>query len=97
MENNYRRGASIIWNEMVQDFDIVGSGLAWRVGYGHWVRLEMDPWVGSGRVHILHVDIIMALSERGVLFLSQVVDPATTTISNQRWLEGVSLNLVAKY
>ena len=68
MENKNKGGASIIWKAMVQAFDIVGSGLAWRVGSGRWVRLGMDLWVGSGRAHILLVEIIMALSKRGVLF-----------------------------
>ena len=55
---------------MVQAFDLVGSGLAWRVGSGHRVRLGMDPWVESGRAHIFVVEIIMDLYVRGVLLLS---------------------------
>ena len=46
-------GASIIWKALVQAYDLIGTGLVWRVGSGSRVRLGMDPWVGSSRSHLL--------------------------------------------
>ena len=47
-----------------------GFSLSWKVGDGRQVHMEMDPWVGSGRAHILPVETIMPLVVRGVHFLS---------------------------
>lgn len=90
LENKMVGGASIIWKAMIKAFDLVGSGLAWNVGDGRRVRLSMDPWVESGRAHILPV---LFWPVRGYHFLSQVVDTNSTSIWQQGWLAVPGLEL----
>ena len=88
LENKNRRGSSIIWKVMVQYFDLIGTGLVWRVGSRSRVRLGMDLWFGRGRTHILPEEICLSISDRWILFLSQVADLVTTNIWNQGCMGG---------
>ena len=61
LENKNRGGDSIIWKALVQAYDLIRTGLVWRVGSGSRERLGMDPWVGSGRSHLLPEEVCLAL------------------------------------
>ena len=36
-------GCSIMWKVVLKSFDLVGNGLAWKVGYGKNIHIGMDP------------------------------------------------------
>lgn len=44
---------SIIWKVVLQSFDLIGQGLAWKVGNGRNVTIGLDPWSGCGQGHLL--------------------------------------------
>ena len=97
LENKSKGGYSIIWKAMVQAYDLIGTGLVWRVGSGSRVQLGLDPWVGSGRSHLLPEVVCLFLFYRGILFLSQVTDPTTTNILHKGWLGSDRLGLVVEH
>jgi hypothetical protein len=64
--------ATIMWKDLVSSFDVIGDGLAWRVGKGNQVRLGRDAWPGSGGAHILSENIIQHLQMKGIFYLSRL-------------------------
>jgi len=86
-------GCSVIWKALVLSFGLIGSGLVWRVGDGRKLRVGLDPWVGSGRDHILPLAIRTILEDQGFFFLSSIADPGTSTIWHQGWINGRELGL----
>jgi len=83
MDDKKSKGGSIIWKAIIMAFEIIGRGLAWKVGDGWSLLIGRDPWPGSGQVHILSGPLVQWLEGRGLIFLSQIVDPVTTTFWNQ--------------
>jgi hypothetical protein len=77
--------ASIIWKALVSSFDVIGDGLAWKVGKGNKVRLGRDPWSGNEGSHFLPKTLITRLQEQGFFYLCQVGDPNHTSIWSQEW------------
>ena len=63
----------------------MGGGLAWRVGKGTKFRIGLEPWPGSGKIHLLPHPLIDALHERGYLYLAQITYMERTTIWGQSW------------
>lgn len=49
-------GVSVIWKVVLQPFDLIVQGLAWKVGNGRNVRIGLDPWPCSVQGHLLSVD-----------------------------------------
>lgn len=47
-------GVSNIWKAVLQSFDLIGNGLAWKVGSRREVRTGINMWLGSFQRHILH-------------------------------------------
>jgi hypothetical protein len=52
-----------MWKVVLKAFEVVGNGLAWRVGYGNLIRIGLDPWVGSYRENILTADLCSKLDQ----------------------------------
>jgi hypothetical protein len=88
---------TIIWKALVKYFQVVGEGLAWRVGNGLRVRIGTDPWPGSGRGHLLPQPLIEVLHDRGFYYLEQIVDRDMTTIWSQAWKRVDQLGLDREY
>jgi len=55
---------------MISSFPIIGEGLAWFIGRGNQVRIGVDPWPGSGKTHILPIEIRDILHENDIHFIS---------------------------
>jgi hypothetical protein len=83
-----------MWKAVQNAFEVVGNGLAWKVGSGNLLRIGRDPWAGCIREHILPVDLCSTLDRGGYFYLAQVGDPLTTTLWHQGWRDGRTLGLV---
>jgi len=55
-----------MWKAVHKAFEVVGNGLAWRVGSGHLFRIGLDPWAGCYRQHLLNADLRSWLESMGV-------------------------------
>jgi hypothetical protein len=86
-------GISIIWKAVIKAFELIGNGLAWRIGSGRMVWIGLDPWAGSNHGHLLNVGTRLLLARGGYIHLAQVGDPTTTNIWQQGWLTGWRLRL----
>jgi hypothetical protein len=87
-------GISIIWKALIKAFDLVGTGLVWRVGSGRLVRLGLDPWPGCQLGHILLEGLRQRLASGGFFHLAQVSDPLTSNMWHQGWMAGHRLGLL---
>jgi hypothetical protein len=76
---------TIIWKALINSFQVVGEGLAWKVGNGQRVRIGVDPWPGSERGHILPQQLINNLHDKGLFYLDQITDRDITTLWSQAW------------
>jgi hypothetical protein len=76
---------SIIWKALLKPFLVIGDRLAWRIGKGSKVRIDIDPWPGSGHSRILLDDVKGELHTNGDLFLNQIVDPTHSSLWKQEW------------
>jgi hypothetical protein len=65
---------------MVLYFDVIGDGLAWRVGDGNKLCLGNDHWMGSGGAHLIIDPLIQSLQEKGLVYHAQIGDLVRTTI-----------------
>jgi hypothetical protein len=65
---------SIIWNDVVLAFPLIGRWLEWRVGKETRVRLGEDPWVVCDLNFRLSINLIQILHEKGFCELCRVVD-----------------------
>jgi hypothetical protein len=84
---------TIIWKALIKYFQVVGEGLAYKVGNGQRVRIGADPWPGSERGHVLPQQLINILHNRGIFHLDQIVDRDKTTLWNQAWKSVEQLGL----
>ena len=57
------------------------------------MRLGVDPWPGSGGNHLLAPHVCDFLGLKGFHYVCQIVDPVSTTIWRQGWINGVALGL----
>lgn len=78
---------------MLQSFDLISNGLAWKVGDSQEVRVGVDRWPSNGQSHLLTKGIREALEAQGIRFLHQVADPLLTNIWRQGWKDGHALQL----
>ena len=54
--NKSSQNISVIWKETILSFNLIGNGLAWRVGDGHSLQVGIDPSIG--RVVMIYYQII---------------------------------------
>lgn len=73
-------GISGIWKAILDSFDIVRCGLVWQVGSGWDFRLGIDPWPGSGHLHLLSGVLVESLHHMGFEFLADVYDEPRISI-----------------
>lgn len=59
--NKSSLNSSIMWKALIKAFDLVGGGIAWKVGIDRSIRVGVDPWAGCGWNHILPNHLIEAL------------------------------------
>lgn len=71
-ENKRNTRSSIIWKAVTLDFDLIGKGIAWRIGDGNRFLVGVDPWLGSGRDHLLSNAFWAFLANRGITFLYHI-------------------------
>lgn len=88
---------SVIWRSVLNSFDIIDAGLAWRIGNGTKVRIGSDPWPGSDMRHILPQPLIDFLRDEGILKLSHLDNPDNTTLWHQGWESTRDLGLEDVY
>jgi hypothetical protein len=79
------RCCSIICKAILSSFQVIGDGLAWKVGRGNKVRIGVDPWPGSGLNHRLLEECIQIMNENGIHYLNQVSSQERTNIWGQGW------------
>lgn len=70
----------IIWRALINTFETVHRGLPWKVGFSAKKFIGQNPWLGSGRDHILPPPLIELLWERGISRLAHIANLANTTI-----------------
>ena len=80
MENKARGNCSVVWKAVINFFDLISSGLVWRVGDGSLLRIGLDPWVGCEGAHIISEALRQRLKEDRVVFFADVADPESTTL-----------------
>jgi len=88
---------SVVWKALIKNFDLIGSGLVWRVGNGRSARLGLDPWVGSEGAHTLSDGLRRQLRAGGLIFLADVAAPEVSTLWHQGWLTGARIGLHGDY
>ena len=69
-----------MWKAILKSFEVIGEGLAWKVGNGRNVCIGKYPWPGNGLDHLLPPNIIDYLSFRGLIHLNHIVKPTYTSI-----------------
>ena len=69
-----------------------GDMIAWKVGNGRKVTINIDSWLGCGANHILPMEVHGVIKNHGIRFLSQVVSLERTNIWRQGWKSGQQLN-----
>ena len=88
-----RTNCSVVWKVVVKHFDLVGSGLVWRIGNGRRVRLGIDPWVGCGRDRVLPEEMRLHLVTRGCLFITDIEDQENSSLWHQGWISAQRLDI----
>jgi hypothetical protein len=79
------KGVLFIWKAIIKSFLVIGEGLAWKIGNGHWVRLGADPWMGSEGQHLISNQLTFLLRIKGFDTLDKLVDLDATNIWSQGW------------
>ena len=59
---------TIIWKELINDFQVVVEGLTWKVGNCQRVRIGADPWLGSERGQVIPQKLINNFHDRGLFY-----------------------------
>jgi hypothetical protein len=88
-----KKGASVIWKEILNAFPLIENGLAWKLGNGHRFRIGKDPWPGSEGKHILSEQLIQHLHTLGYAHLNNLADPSRSTLWSQGWTDANRLGL----
>ena len=65
----------MVWKVVIRPYDLIGGGLAWRVGNERKVRISSDPWARCGKKHILPTNLQNLLHGHGIFYLNQITDP----------------------
>lgn len=86
-------GISGIWKAVLDAIDIICSKLVWKIANGQDFHLGLDPWPGSKQSHILSIELIESLHQKGFRFFSNVRDEVGTSIYGQGWKSGQQLGL----
>jgi len=87
------RGGSVIWKGLVMAFPLIETNLAWAVGNGENLQVGKDPWMASGLHHILPNNVIQALRQRGIIYLSQLSMPRRDDPWTQHWRRARDIGL----
>jgi hypothetical protein len=72
--NKTNTNNSIIWKEIINSFQFVGDGMAWRIGKGNKVWIRLDPWPGNMISHVLPNNVLDQIHAQGYHYLSQISD-----------------------
>ena len=83
----------MVWKVVIHPYDLIGGGLAWRVGNGRKVRIGSDPWARCGQKHILPTNLQNLLHDRGIFYLNQITDPLANSFFSQGWITSTALIL----
>jgi len=65
-----------------------------KIGSGSKVCIGMDPWVGSGKNHIISPTLIVWLRKCGYNTLAHIINLTHTSIWCQGWWSAIILELV---
>lgn len=86
--------SSMMWKALLRSLEFIRSGLAWKVGDGKSIQVDLDPWSGSRNDHKIREELCILLVEAAYRALHQIQDHVTTTIWKQGWLSRDCLNLL---
>jgi len=81
-EDEPRANISSIWRDVLC---LIRNGLAWKVGNGEKVQIDIDPWSRSGEGHILPQPLFVLSRDIGISLLVHIVIQENTTIWRQCW------------
>lgn len=86
---------------IVLSFPLIGNWLVklvWKVGNGTRMMQGEDPRVGCGESYVLRRNLVFSLRDRGIIFLSQVANPNSTTVLRQGWMtsDKLGFNVILK-
>ena len=83
----------MVWKVVIHPYDLIGGGLAWRVGNERKVRIGSDPWEICGQKHILPTNFQNLLHDRGIFYLNLIVDPLANSVFSQGCITSSALIL----
>jgi len=88
-----KKGASVLWKDLLNAFPLIESGLSWKIGNGNHFRIGKYPWPGSERNHLLQESLIQNLHTLDIIFLSSLEDSNHSNYWSQGWKDPLSLGL----
>lgn len=62
-----------------------------KVGDGSWIKLGLDPWVGSGEAYKLTWQRVQTLREHGFFHLGKITNHAISILGRQGWIQAYFL------
>ena len=69
----FPQAMSAIWLGFKKIMHIFADGLAWRFWNGHMILLNGDKIHGMTNVHLFSIPMLHRLTQRGIIYLSQVI------------------------
>ena len=82
------------WKDVVNSFPEIESILAWNIRDGRRLIIGEEPWIGSAHRHLLSERTVVALRERGIIFMSQLANPIQGRAWVQSWRQVNTLGIL---
>jgi len=82
---------------MLNVIPTIRRGLIWRISNGGSSCIGIDPWIRCGNSHLLPLDLIENLNKRDIYNTAHIGDPQNSTVYQQAWLSGTTLDIPTQW